>query len=305
MIYLIIGLSIVVIYLFLRTFYVELQLKSLIRQLTDIKEKGIEAKLTIGLVNKKLEKLTTKINEIIQLKKQSEASKIRLEKDLRKTIANISHDLRTPLTSIIGYIQFLKLDNITEVERDDYIIKAEKRAKSLEGLLNDFYELSLIESMDYELKIEKLNINRIVEDIVLAKYADFMSRGINPIIELPKENIYILGDSKAFERVVENLLQNAVKYAKNKVSISLHTDENKVLIKVSNNVMNLNKEDVNKIFDRFYMADKTRSGKGTGLGLSIAKGLVEKMDGKITACLEGDEFSISIIKSKWNAPCES
>jgi signal transduction histidine kinase len=213
---------------------------------------------------------------------------------LRKTIANISHDLRTPLTSIIGYIQFLKLDNISEAEKSEYVVIAEKRAKSLESLLNDFYELSLIESMDYELQSEKININRVVEEVVLEKYADLMNKGINPTVEIPKENIYILGDGKAFERIIENLLGNAVKYSKDRVSISLQVEKNKAFIKVSNNVDNLSKEDVQKVFDRFYMADKTRNGKGTGLGLSIAKGLIEKMNGQISASLEGDEFTIIV-----------
>lgn len=294
MVYLVLVLSILVVYLGFRTFYEDMQIKSLINQLTDINENKTDSKLTIGLLNKKIERLTLKINEIIQLKKQSEASKIKIEKDLRKTIANISHDLRTPLTSIIGYIQFLKLDNISEAERSEYVVIAEKRAKSLESLLNDFYELSLIESMDYELQSEKININRVVEEVVLEKYADLMNKGINPTVEIPKENIYILGDGKAFERIIENLLGNAVKYSKDRISISLQVEKNKAFIKVSNNVDNLSKEDVQKVFDRFYMADKTRNGKGTGLGLSIAKGLIEKMNGQISASLEGDEFTIIV-----------
>lgn len=296
MIYLVLTLSILVLYLGFRTIYTDIQVKSLINQLRDINENKTEGKLTIGLLNKRIEGLTLKINETIQLKKQSEAGKIRLENDLRKTIANMSHDLRTPLTSIIGYIQFLKADNLSQAERKEYIAIAEKRAKALEGLLNDFYELSLIESMDYKLQSEKVNIKRIIEDAVLGRYADFMNKGITPSIELPKENVYVIGDGKAYERVIENLLGNTVKYAKDRVSVSLYTDNSKVFIRVSNNVDKLSREDALKVFDRFYMADKTRSGKGTGLGLSIAKGLVEKMNGQITAALEGDEFTITVMK---------
>lgn len=294
MIYLILGLLILVAYLGFQTFYADMQIKSLINQITDINGNKTDSKLTIGLLNKKIEELTLKINETIQIKKKSEVSKIRLEMDLRKNIANISHDLRTPLTSIIGYIQFLKLDNISEAEKNEYIVIAEKRAKALESLLNDFYELSLIESMDYKLESEKININRIVEEVVLGKYADFMNKGINPNVEIPKENVYILGDRKAFERIIENLLGNTVKYAKDRVSISLQTEKDKVFIKINNNVNNLSKEDVQKVFDRFYMAGKTHNGKGTGLGLSIAKGLIEKMNGQISAVLDGDEFTIIV-----------
>ena len=159
-------------------------------------------------------------------------------------------------------------------------------------MLNDFYELSLIDCVDYELNLQKLNMNKIVEEILLEKYADFMNRNIQPNIDIANEKLYAIADFKAIERVIENLLGNTVKYAKDKVSISLKKETNLVILKVSNNVDNLNKEDMQKIFDRFYMADKTRTGKGTGLGLAIAKGLVEKMNGSISANLKDDIFTI-------------
>jgi signal transduction histidine kinase len=294
MVYIILALLIIILaFLSARLFYVEKQVGSLTKQLTDINKNKIDKKITIGLSNKRIEKLAVKINEVIQVKKQSEANKVKIENDLRQTIANMSHDLRTPLTSIIGYIQFLKLDSISEEEKKEYLDVAEQRAKALEGLLNDFYELSLIESLDYELNLQKLNINKILQEIVLGKYADFMNRNIQPNIEIPDENIYIIAEQKSLERVIENLLGNCVKYAKDNLDICLKVEGNMVLLKISNTVKGLTSEDVKNIFDRFYMADKTRSGKGTGLGLAIAKGLVQKMKGNIAADITNDMFSIS------------
>lgn len=292
MAYLVVVLLVTVFFLGFRLFYMESQVKSLTNQLTHINETKTNKRITIGLLNKSIEKLAEKINETIEIKLQSEANSVKVENELRQTIANISHDLRTPLTSIIGYIQFLKLEGINEQEKAEYLEVAEHRAKSLEILLNDFYELSLIDSLDYELNMEKLNINKVLEQVVLDRYADFMGRNINPSINIPSENLYIIGEKKSVERIIDNLLSNAIKYAKDVIDISLQVKENGVVLKISNTFTNLTQQDVANIFDRFYMADKMRSEKGTGLGLSIAKGLVEKMGGSINCHIEEDMFNI-------------
>lgn len=292
MVYVIFILIVISVYLCLRLFYVEKQVNSMTNQLTDINKNKTDKGVTIGLLNKKIEALAEKINENIEGKRQCEANKIKLENDLRQTIANMSHDLRTPLTSIIGYIQFLKLDNTDEKERKEYLNIAEQRAKALESLLNDFYELSLIESLDYEINLQKLNITKILQELILGRYADFANRDIKPDIEIPDENIYIAADRKSIERVIENLLSNSIKYARDKVDILLKSEKDMVTLKISNTISSLTKQDVEKLFDRFYMADKTRSGNGTGLGLAIVKGLVEKMNGCVSADLTDDTLNI-------------
>lgn len=292
MLYIILILLIISVFLAMRLFYVEKQIDSLIKQLTCINENNIHRKITIGLINKRIETLCKKINEIIDIKNQSEANKVKQEKHLRQTIANMSHDIRTPLTSIMGYIQFMKLDNITEEEKKHYLCIAEKRAKALECLLNDFYELSLIESLDYELDLKKLNINKVLQEIILEKYSDFVNKNIEPSIEIPDKNIYIIAEERALGRVIDNLLSNTIKYAKESIKISLKHEDNTVVLTISNIAANLTLQDVENIFDRFYMADKTRTGKGTGLGLSIAKGLVEKMNGNMKADMKNNMFNI-------------
>lgn len=292
MLYLTLALLTILLSLAMRLFYCERQIESLIKQLTDINEKKIDKKITIGLQNRKIERLCEKINESIEIKKQSESNKIKIENDLRQTIANMSHDIRTPLTSIIGYIQFLKLDNISEDERDEYLDIAEDRAKVLEKMLNDFYELSLIESLDYELDLEKLNINKLLKEAMLGKYINFVDINIDPNLEMPKDNIYIIAEERSLKRVIENILDNAIKYAKDNIIVSLEVEDDRVVLKVSNDTRNIDLSDIENIFDRFYIGDKTRSGKSTGLGLAIAKGLVEKMKGNITASVEGSVFNI-------------
>lgn len=292
MIYIIFLLLIILLFLIIRLLYVEKQIDSLAKQLKFINENKINKKLTIGLLHKKVEVLSERINDTLQEKIKSEVSKVKLENELRQTIANMSHDLRTPLTSIIGYIQFLKLNQISTEEKSEYLQIAEQRAKSLETLINDFYELSLVESLDYKLNMEKISVNKILQEVILERYGDFINRDIKPKIEIPKENIYIIAEQKSLERVIENLLSNTIKYSKDKINISLKVEKSVAILKVSNTFINLTSEDVENVFNRFYLADKTRSGKGTGLGLAIVKGLVEKMNGNISADIKEDKFNI-------------
>lgn len=292
MILIVVGVLIISGVLLARLLYIKKQVKSLTEQLTDINENKLDKKVTIGLLNKEIEALTEAVNHTIDVKKECEASKVRLENDIRQRIANMSHDLRTPLTSIIGYIQLMKLEDITYEERKEYLCTAEQRAKALERLLNDFYELSLIDSLDFKMNLEKINVNKVLQEVLVGKYTDFMNRNLEPKIELPNDNIYIIADEKSLERVIENLLSNTIKYAKDKANVYLGIEDNKVLVEISNNITDLTSQEAEKIFDRFYMADKTRSGKGTGLGLAIAKELVEKMNGSITANISEDMLNI-------------
>ncbi|KOA90672.1 histidine kinase [Clostridium botulinum] len=281
MILIICILMIIIIILFIHLMLTKKEIRNIEKQLKNINKNNENNKLTISLINKDIEKLCKSINDTLDLKRQSKSNNIKLQGKLKKTIANMSHDLRTPLTSIIGYIQFCKLEDIDEKEKNEFLDIAEKRANSLKELLNDFYELSLIESLDYEIKLEKINISRILQEILLGRYSDFLERNLEPKIAIQNDNIHIIGDKKSLERIMENLLSNAIRYTKDNLNIYLSVENKIVVLRISNNVNDLGSLDVEKIFHRFYMADKNRLGKGTGLGLSIVRSLIEKMNGSI------------------------
>lgn len=283
MIIVVIVLIIVIIVLFAHLFFIKKELKRVTRNLKSINNGTAINNLTISFFNKEIESLAEEINKNLDEKKQFEVDKIRFQNNFRKATSDISHDLRTPLTSIKGYIQFLKLGNLNESEKSEYIGIIEERVKTLEILLNDFYELSLIDSVEYELKFDKVNLSRVVQEALLSKYAEFSVKKVEPKICIEDKNIFIIGDNCALGRITDNLLSNAIKYFKSYIEISLTRENDYVIFKVINDTENLEKADKERIFDRFYMADKTRSGKGTGLGLSIAKELVLKMKGSINA----------------------
>lgn len=293
MIYIVISLIVILVFFIAHLQYNKKQINRVRNELMHINKEKADRKVTVGLLDKSIESLAEEINRTIDGRRESEANRVKFERELRQTIANMSHDLRTPLTSIIGYLQFLKLDNTNEEEKLEYLNIAEQRARVLEGLLNDFYELSLIDSIDFQIKFEKVNISRLIEEILLGKYSDFVNRNLSPKVEICSNMVNVLAEEKSLQRVIENLLSNVIKYAKDTVKISLRVERKEAVFTVSNNVSSLTKEDVENIFDRFYMADKTRSGNGTGVGLAVAKSLVNKMDGNISAEFDEEVLSIS------------
>lgn len=159
MIYIIIILSLLLIFFLTQLLFVKKQIKSITEQLRNYNIGKTNKKIDIILLDKEIESIASEINNLIDLHIQSNAEKKFAERELRQAIANISHDLRTPLTSILGYIQLMEGDEVTEEERNQYLKIAKDRTKRLQILLNDFFELSIIESVDYSLKLESLNIN--------------------------------------------------------------------------------------------------------------------------------------------------
>lgn len=292
MILLIIILSLAVIILLARLLYIEHEIIDATNQLKEFNKNKSDNKLTVGLLNKNFEKLAWAINENIEIRKHAEASRLKTERTLKSAIADMSHDLRTPLTTVIGYLQFMKKDNSTEDERRQYLNIAYERAKTLEDLLNDFYTLSLIDSAEYEINLEKLDLSRALKESLVDKHNEFLARNLEISFQIPDKSLYIIGDKQSLDRVIGNLLNNVLKYAKSRAVISLKAEEDIVTLKINNDVSNLTPNQLERFFDRFYRADNTRSEKGSGLGLAISKSLIEKMGGNIKVSMVGDMLSM-------------
>lgn len=296
MIYLVIISSILAFVFLSHLLFIKKELKNILNQLKNYNIRKTEKKIDITLLDKDIEKLTIEINNLIDLHALSNIEKKSAERELKQAIANISHDLRTPLTSILGYIQLIEKPEVTDEERKEYLAIAKDRAKRLQILLNDFFELSVIESVDHSLKLGKLGLNSIVEEIVINLYDKFNEQQIVPSIKIPQEQMNIIGDESAIKRVIENLVINAIRYSDGNVSITLERNNTKINLTISNDVKDITEKDVELFFNRFYTADQTRSGKGTGLGLSIAKALMDKMNGKLSAELKD---SWLYVKCSW------
>jgi signal transduction histidine kinase len=159
--------------------------------------------------------------------------------------------------------------------------------------LNDFFELSVIESLDYSINTEKLEMTFLLSDILVGFYDSFNENNIMADIRLPEDNVFVYADKSAVQRVIENLLVNTIKHAIGQVEIRFERYRETADLKIVNEAKELAGSDVSLLFDRFYTADRTRSAQSSGLGLSIAKSLMNKMGGTLTAELSGEKLTMT------------
>lgn len=300
MIWLLLILLIPSVYFSARFFILVKDINKVNNEFKEISENiELNRRLTYFSGNKNLERLLVTLNKYLEVAQREKNKYIRREKSIRNEIENISHDLRTPLTSILGYLEFLDSDNIDEIERKEYLAIIQGRAQGLYNLVHTFYDVSRLEAGEYKFNIENINIDKVVRENLLLFYNDFENKNIQVEVELLNEEVYIQGDINALERVFTNLFQNAIKYTKNKFSISLCKDNKNIVIILANYTDELNKEEAEYIFNRFYMKDTSRSTSSSGLGLTITKLLIEEMNGEIKAEIEDNILKL-IIKFKVN-----
>ncbi|TCZ76538.1 HAMP domain-containing histidine kinase [Paenibacillus albiflavus] len=279
--------------LLVRLLMLRRELGRITEQLLRYNEQLTGKKIDVALFDHRLEALAEQINLQSNLIVEAKAHRKRIENELRQAMANISHDIRTPLTSIFGYIQLLESESITPEEKLEYVTIVKNRTRRLQALLNDFFELSVIESLDYHLKTEKLEMTYLLSNILVGYYDSFNERNITPNIRLPKENVFVYADESAVRRVIENLLVNTIKHATGQVEIRFERQRETVDLIIVNEAKELAGSDISLLFDRFYTADRTRSTQGSGLGLSIAKSLMNKMGGTLTAEQSGEKLTMT------------
>ena len=245
-------------------------------------------------VDKDLEALVAEVNLIFDSKQKVVAEKNKREEELRASIANMSHDLRTPLTSIMGYLQMVRLENVSENDKKEYMGIVEKRTKSLQQLISSFYDLSRIEGNEYNFDYKKINLSNILCENIALFYNDFINNNIEPIIEIDENIKEIISDESAISRIFSNLIGNMIKHGENFVKIGLNQKDDVIITEFINKATDLTQENVDKLFERFYTVDKSRSDRNTGLGLYITKVLVEKLGYNINANLRDNNLIISI-----------
>lgn len=234
--------------------------------------------------NKELEDLLQTINHALYAVRQSMINCDKKEAALKKQIENVSHDLRTPLTSLLGYLYIID-ENSLDCEAVENLDVIKRKARSLQKLITNFYELSRLNAGDYTLNIEPLDIGRKLKETVMEFYQRLSDRGLEINIEIPDKTGKYITNANALERVFGNLLENILRYAKTCFQLTLEENNDVACIVFENDCEGLEETDLERLFDRFYTVDYARSHDSTGLGLTIAKQLVEKMGGTINGSL--------------------
>ena len=274
----------------LRLYALEKDIRSCARQLRE--DEG--ARVRMAAPNRAAEDLLSAVNRLLELREADEAEHRRQEHAIRQQISNISHDLRTPLTSILGYLQLLEGDSLTVEERREYLGIVRGRAKALQSLITSFYDLSRLEGGEYPLSREKVDLYHVLSELVAEFYNDFEQSGFDMTVELAPGRPAVTADPAGVLRVFTNLIRNALEHGQKRMSILLYRQEETVVSAFSNDAAGLTREDVEHVFDRFFTADKMRTGQSTGLGLAIVKALVGQMGHRVTAALDGEMFTVQV-----------
>ena len=232
--------------------------------------------ITVSSSDKYVRHLASEIaRQLAELRRQRRQY-ISGDRELKEAVTNISHDLRTPLTAICGYLDLLEAEEMTDNTRR-YVEQIANRIEALKALTEELFRYSVVSSVS-DFNYEKVDVGRVLEDTLISFYGAFEQKNITPNISLPDGVIIRSLDKSALSRIFGNIISNAVKYSDGDFSVIM-TESGEITF--SNTASELSSVDVGKLFDRFYTVDSAR--KSTGLGLSIAKLLTERMDGRISA----------------------
>ncbi len=255
--------------------------------ISDIRQSGMQRRVHFGLKSKSLSMVTTELNILMDEFQSILEKKKMLELSQKQLISNISHDIRTPLTSIMGYIEVLKTQKKSSDKQCEYLDIIYAKACSMHDMIEEFFELAKLESEDRQIELSHVVLNNIIQEAAVSFYKDFTEKSITPHIEIPKAPVIAWGNLAAIERILGNLLTNALKYGADGgfISITLREDGEKAQIDVTDHGKGIPEQDLPYIFERLYKADAARnaSTRGAGLGLAISRQLVQKQNGDIIA----------------------
>ncbi len=270
------------------------EIHSITSQLHKIKNE--DTNTLICSENGTADELILEINTLLKEMSDTKVSYNQKSHQLEQMITNISHDLRTPLTSAMGYINLIRNSEMSEEEKTREFAIIEKRLIRLEELINSFFELSQIVSSGKQPEKSYINLVSVLEEAIVHYYDDYCSEGRKIIFEFPKRKLTVLSNQNMLLRIFDNLISNALKHGKGDLMITIEETEN---IKINfKNELTSPGIDMEQIFDEFYTTDISRTKGNTGLGLAIAKQFTETLNGSIRASVNGSDFILTVNLSK-------
>lgn len=252
------------------------------------------SRLSVDFREKVLMELVDDLNQMVDSFEAKNRQAKQMEENVKLSIAGLSHDLRTPLTSINGYVQLLNT-TIDETKRAHYLKIVEDSIKRLIEMTDHFYDLARIETNQKEITLSSISLSNVVEEIFLSFYEQLEDKQIE--LQFPEQvkDSQIIADYLMLIRVIQNIVQNILRYAESKAVISYRNEENYLIFRVKNDIKPDSKVAVEKVFVRFYTEFTSRTNtEASGLGLYLSKKLIEKMNGKMEAELDGQWFILTI-----------
>lgn len=278
-------LSAVILVLILKVFLLKKSAKEIELQIKEKTAEETNSLIEISSADKDMRSLAASLNKELKIVNELRHKYSQGDKELKHAITNISHDLRTPLTAILGYTEMAKRES-NEEKAKEYLSIIENRSQKMKELTDELFSYSMINA-EKNLNLHQADIRAVLEDSVAENYVLLTNRNIIPEIEISKIPVIKTIDMVALQRVFSNIISNAAKYSDGDLSIIMKESGE---ITFSNTAEKLSTIEVGRLFDRFFTVEDGR--KSTGLGLSIAKGLTEKMGGKISVNYDNGKLNI-------------
>ena len=256
-------------------------LKKISEKLSDILEQDSDEKVMVFTDDQALQDLIGQINWLLLNRQKIKVDYRKQELASKKMLANISHDIKTPLTVILGYLEILRMDR----KEDEGLQKVEAKAKQVMEMINEFFTLAKLEAGDTAIELTKINISELCRENVLSFYELLLQKEFTVDISIPEQNIFVQGEKESIDRILSNLLSNAIRYGSDGkyIGIFLREETDFVFIDVVDKGKGIEKEFAASVFERLYTMEDSRNRQiqGNGLGLTIAKNLAQQMGGDI------------------------
>ena len=271
------------------------QIAEIADALADVKN-GNGGRRILSAANELAAPIAYEINEIVVSYERRLSAVRQAEEANRQLMTSLSHDVRTPLTTLIGYLDAAHKGLVTGKDRDDYIETARRKAHDLKEYIDVLFDWFKLNSNEFALEIQSIEAAEFTRNILIDWIPIFEDKQVDYDIDISEQPVRVRLDIDSYMRIINNLIQNVIAHSHaDKIKISLSKKENSMELLLADNGVGIEKEDLKHIFERLYKCDKGRSEKGSGLGLSIVHQLVEKMGGSIAVESipgKGTEFSL-------------
>lgn len=278
------------------------QLNYIENKIRNIVEADTSENILLMTENKDLQNLLVQINKLLEEKNKIKIDYTKKETTIKKMISNMSHDLKTPLTVMLGTTELLIHNKKLSIEEQEYFLKkVYNKVLETSSQIDKFFDLSKLESGDTIISLYKLNVNSVCQNSILFFYETITLKGLDVILDIPTTPIYSLLNEDALNRILENLINNAIAYGYegNIIGLSVKHDDDYVFIEVWDAGKGINEKYHELIFERLYTLEDSRNRlyQGSGLGLTITKRLVEKLDGTIS--VESNPYQKTVFTLKF------
>lgn len=283
-------LLLAVLLLLIRLLRIRHQLRSIAAELRRTRDQDYNRKLTVPLFDRALNEAAAEINHNLDYQQQRKLAAELAEQRLRQSVSDIAHDLRTPMTVIKGNLQLIEQsEQLTPAGREQLAVCSEK-VSVLKKMADDFFELSVLESDSSKVPLQKVSLTAVLMQFIADHEAVIRMHELEPDIQFPAQTVYVMADPEMLNRMLENLLNNTLRYAKGSFVLRLEPDG----AVFENDVESAKLPDPSRMFERSYRADASRSSGSAGLGLYIVRLLAEKQQAEASAALSGSQLSIRL-----------